>query len=452
MLPEGFLVRMRELLGDEYDEFISALSREAVRGMRVNLIKANTEEFIRDCPFELRKIPYCENGFILESDGTVGKSAEHHAGMIYMQDPGAMATLSALDIDPEWSVADLCAAPGGKSSQIAERLRGGFLLSNEYVPKRAKILVQNLERLGARRAVVTSLDTGRLCEFYRHAFDLVVADAPCSGEGMFRKSDTAIEDWSEENIKASAKRQGEILENAAVMVKSGGYLIYSTCTYAPEENELTVAAFLRTHPDFRLIPVRAELERATRPAIATLAPDIENMCYARRCYPHITEGEGQFVALMQRDNDGIEPKLNFKDSAKAPTREEVAAVQAFFKENLVDMPEAEIKKVGMSLCLIPHGCPVLPHSVFMSGVLIGEVRGKLLFPSHQLFSAYGELFLHRVELTQESAERYLYGEEIDAPEGIGGWCALFYRGAALGGGKASGGKIKNHYPKGLRNK
>lgn len=452
MLPEGFLVRMRKLLGGEYDEFISALSREAVRGMRVNLIKANTEEFLKDCPFELGKIPYCENGFILESDEAVGKSAEHHAGMIYMQDPGAMATLSALDIDPEWSVADLCAAPGGKSSQIAERLRGGFLLSNEYVPKRAKILVQNLERLGARRAVVTSLDTGRLCEFYRHAFDLVVADAPCSGEGMFRKSDAAIEDWSEENIKASAKRQGEILENAAVMVKSGGYLIYSTCTYAPEENELTVAAFLRAHPEFRLVPVKDELEGATRPAIATLAPDIENMCYARRCYPHITEGEGQFVALMQRDNDGIEPKLDFKDSAKAPTREEVAAVQAFFKENLVDMPEAEIKKVGMSLCLIPHGCAVLPHSVFMSGVLIGEVRGKLLFPSHQLFSAYGELFLHRVELTRESAERYLYGEEIDAPEGIGGWCALFYRGAALGGGKASFGKIKNHYPKGLRNK
>ena len=452
MLPCGFLNRMQQLLGDGYADFYHALSCKAVRGMRVNLIKAEPESFFEDFPYQTRKISYLDNGFILESDEPLGKTPYHHAGMIYMQDPGAMATLSAIDISPDWQAADLCASPGGKSSQIAERLKDGFLLSNEYVPKRAKILVQNLERLGARRAVVTSLDTEKLAELYFHAFDLVVADAPCSGEGMFRKSDEAIEDWSEENVSKCHKRQAEIIENAGRMVKGGGYLLYSTCTYAPEENELVVAEFLRRNPEFSLVPVKAELERATAPAISSTAPDIENMHYARRCYPHITEGEGHFIALMQRTVDNTEPRYNFKDSSQPLSREEREAVRAFFDDNFTSTPMADIKKVGGNICLLPRGLSVPPFSVFMSGVLVGEVRGKLLFPSHQLFSAYGELFKRRIELSGSEAEKYLAGEELDAPEGVSGYLALFYNGAALGGGKASGGRIKNHYPKGLRNK
>ena len=239
MIPEGFKKKIKDVLGDEYPAFIEALeTKDAVRGMRANLIKTTPEKIAADGEFALERLGYVENGFILREQRAMGASPYHHAGMVYMQDPGAMASAAALDVMPDWWVADLCAAPGGKSSQIAERLgEDGFLLSNEYVPKRAKIIVGNFERLGVKNAIVTSLDTAKLRDMYEGVFDLVVVDAPCSGEGMFRKSEDAVNDWSEENVLICAKRQKEILTNAHGMVKPGGYLLYSTCTYSPDENE-----------------------------------------------------------------------------------------------------------------------------------------------------------------------------------------------------------------------
>lgn len=455
MIPEGFKEKIKDVLGDEFPSFIEALeAKDAVRGMRANLIKTTPEKISQDGEFSLEPLDYVENGFILREERAMGASPYHHAGMVYMQDPGAMASAAAVDVKPDWWVADLCAAPGGKSSQIAERLgEDGFLLSNEYVPKRAKIIVGNFERLGVKNAIVTSLDTARLKQMYEGVFDLVVVDAPCSGEGMFRKSEDAVNDWSEENVRISAERQREILANAQGLVKPGGYLLYSTCTYSPEENEESLADFLAKNPDFALVKVKDELIERTRPAIRRYAKSVENIEYARRFYPHVSDGEGQFLALMQRDkNTNIKQRILYKDEAKPLSKQESAIVSAFFKEALREAPEGRVVKVGENISVISHDCPIPRGSVFMSGVLLGEIKGTTLVPHHQFFSAYGDLFKNKVELTRidERTEKYLAGEEIDADANLKGWCAVFFEGAPLGGGKASGGKIKNHYPKGLR--
>ncbi len=452
MLPEKFKERMERMLGDEYPAFIEALDESAVRGVRANRLKISAEELTSKSSLVLEKLAYAEDGFILrDTDVSVGACPEHHAGMIYMQDPGAMATVNAVRLPRGAWVLDSCSAPGGKTTQLAAMVgHEGFVFANEYVPKRAKIVVSNLERLGVRSAIVTSMDTARFPEMFRAAFDLVLCDAPCSGEGMFRKSDDALEMWSEENVAMCAERQKEILDNCAPVVKSGGYLLYSTCTYSQEENEDVVRAFLMRHSDFTLVPVCEELISVTRDGIG------EDMRLARRFYPHVSEGEGQFLALMKRDeNIDISSSILYKSCEKTLTKQEYAIVDKFFADCFNTRPLGRLVKHGSSVVLIPHECPIPEHSVFMSGVTVGEIKGTLLFPHHQLFSAYGCDMKRRERLTagDERVEKYLRGEEIDTHEVTdGGWCAVLYEGAALGGGKASGGRIKNHYPKGLRNK
>ena len=456
MLDEKFKARMKSILGDEYEEFIYALeNKEAVRGIRVNTLKSDPDFFKKSECFSLTPLTYFSDGFMLnESDG-IGNTPEHHAGMIYVQDPGAMATATALDIKEGWSVLDTCSAPGGKSGQAAAKIKdSGFLFSNEFVPKRAKTVVSNFERLGIKNAIVTSLDTAELPKLFKDFFDLVIADVPCSGEGMFRKSDNAVEDWSEENVLASAKRQTEIIRNAAPLVASGGYLLYSTCTYSLEENEMVIDAFLNDFPDFRLVPVKDELIRVTSDGVTFDCATSEDLHLCRRFYPHRSEGEGQFIALMQRSGDK-ERRVLYKDSSRPLSREESAAVKKFFESALTREPDGRILKVGENIVLVSHGYPIPPKSVFSAGVLIGTVEKGMLFPSHQFFSAYGDLFKRQEKLTREDArtKKYLHGEEIDARDFDGdGWCAVLYEGCALGGGKASHGKIKNHYPKGLRTK
>ncbi len=454
MLPEVFMQRMRSILGDEYPAFINALSKPAVRGARANLVKASAETVKSLLSEHLTPLEYNDNGFILSDTVKIGHTPEHHAGMIYVQDPGAMTTLSAVDLRGDELVLDACAAPGGKSGQIAERLTdGGSLLSNEYVPKRAKIIVGNFERLGIKNAMVTSLDTAELGKMYDGVFDLVVVDAPCSGEGMFRKSDEALSEWSEENVISCAKRQTEILNNIATTVKGGGRLIYSTCTYSPEENEYVVDAFLRAHPDFHLTRVKESVEKRTSSGIRFDGITAENIEYCRRVYPHVLDGEGQFIALFERDNNDKMPTILYKDATLPLSKKEFSEVQQFFKTVFTEAPTGRLVKYGENIVLISHGLPVPTRSVFMAGVLVGELSGNVFKPSHQLFSVYGHLFKNRLELTQKDArvEDYLLGREIDAPE-LSGFCAVIYEGATLGGGKASGGRLKNHYPKGLRNK
>lgn len=453
MLPEKFKQRMKALLGDEYDDFERALTDEkAKKGLRINTLKCSDGEFLEYSKLPLAPLPYVEHGYALTDEVIgIGNTPEHASGQFYIQDPGAMASAAVLDVKPGMLIADLCAAPGGKSTQVAASLMGeGVILSNEYVPKRAKILVGNFERMGIRNGIVTSLDTKEFTKLYENIFDIVIVDAPCSGEGMFRKDVPAIEEWSEENVLTCQKRQAEILENAAKILKVGGKLLYSTCTYSLEENEMTVDNFLKNHDDFSLCIVKDEIKKTTSDGIVFDGAICEDLDKCRRFYPHKADGEGQFIALMQK-NIGGRGEFLYKDSAKVPTRDEISTIESFFASTLCEKPLGKIKKYGENLVIVSHDMPLPPRSVFSAGVLIGEIRGKNLFPSHQFFSAYGDLFKIKINLSEDEAKRYLAGEEIDAKdEKVSGYCVLFCKSAAIGGGKISAGKIKNHYPKGLR--
>ena len=448
MIPERFLERMKGMLGEDFAAFERALGEPSVRAVRVNTVKLTVGDFLEKTELDLSPIPYAEDGFIPSNTEGIGKTAEHHAGMFYVQDPGAMATVKALDIQRGWRVLDSCAAPGGKASQLAAAIgEDGFLLANEYVPKRAKIIVGNFERLGIKNAAVTSLDTATIGEIYPGYFDLVLCDAPCSGEGMFRKYEEAVSEWSEDNVRLCADRQRQILDNLSGTVRSGGYLLYSTCTYSKEENEDTVAYFLERHPEFSLCPVNEKIQAAT-------APGLCGMTEARRFYPHLSKGEGQFIALLKKDENAanLTTKAD-KNPLKPAKTADIAVFDKFAADNLSVKPKGKILSVGEYLVLVGHSERLPSFATFMSGVILGEVKKGNFFPHHQFFSAYGDIFLRKVNLTRGNArvEGYLRGEEIDASEVQNGWCAVTYEGVALGGGKISGGRVKNHYPKGLRN-
>ena len=247
-LPLKYKERMKALLGAEFENYEKALSEEPVRAFRVNTDKISLEDFQKINIFSSEKIPYVENGFYLNFD-KIGNHPYHHAGMIYVQEPGAMAPAECVEIEPDWKILDMCAAPGGKSSQLRNKLdENGVLVSNEIIPSRCKILTGNIERLGLRNTVTTCMDTKKLARTFPQSFDLIMVDAPCSGEGMFRKEEIAIDEWSEENVKMCAERQREILENACLCLKDGGYIVYATCTFSLEENEMTVDSFLHSHP------------------------------------------------------------------------------------------------------------------------------------------------------------------------------------------------------------
>ncbi len=448
MLPERFLSRMKTILGEDFPAFERALGEENVRAVRVNTTKISVEDFLERTTLSLSPIPYAKDGFIPECCEGIGRTAEHHAGMFYVQDPGAMATVKALDIKEGWRVLDACAAPGGKASQLASAVgENGVLLANEYLPKRAKIIVSNFERLGIKNAVVTSLDTARLSEMFSSYFDLVLCDAPCSGEGMFRKYDEAVSEWSEDNVRLCAERQQVILENLSGLVRGGGYLLYSTCTYSVEENEGVVADFLKNHSEFSLCTVDEKMRSAT-------ADGLDGMTEARRFYPHLTKGEGQFIALMKKDeNSGNLPTILYKENVKSPSKDEIAATKKFISDSISGEISGRFIKWGEYIALIPHDLPLPPYSVFMPGVVLGEVKKGNFFPHHQFFSAYGSRFkrIEPLSAADPRVEKYLHGEEIEATITDNGWCCVTYEGVALGGGKISGGRIKNHYPKELRN-
>lgn len=449
MLPEQFKERMRLILGDEYDAFITALESERTSALRLNPLKASEDMLSTLAPFAPQKIPHIDYGFRYTGTG-IGNTPAHHAGAIYVQDAGAMCAVEALTLFPGARVLDVCASPGGKSTQAAAKIgEEGFLVANEYVASRAKILVENFERLGLPSAMVLNLDTKELREMFDGYFDAVICDAPCSGEGMFRKTDEAAAHWSEENIRMCAERQLGILLNIKDTVRVGGELLYSTCTYAPEENEEVVRAFLRACPEFVLSPVPEKIEEETAPALSI--EGVENITYARRFYPHRSEGEGQFIALFKRISGDNLQTILYKDASKPLAKEQQRIIDDFLQDVLINPEIVHPRELSGRLLHIGGDMPIPQKKVFMGGVLLGEVRGKNFFPSHQFFSVFGKQFKRQVLLRagDERVGAYLHGEEISADVG-NGWCAVLYEGAVLGGGKASSGRVKNHYPKGLR--
>lgn len=270
---------------------------------------------------------------------------------------------------------------------------------------------------------------------------------------MFRKYDEALTEWSEDNVRECAIRQGGILSNLAPVVRPGGYLLYSTCTYSLEENELTVAKFLDTYPDFHIVECSEKIRTVTADGIVPSGVNHPELKLTRRFYPHLNAGEGQYIALLKKDDNSADlPTILYKDAAKPLTKEEIALTQAFLSNAFIDFPNTRLIRQGDYVVSVAHDCPIPSHSVFMPGVILGEIKGKLFIPHHQLFSAYGTQMRECENLTRgdERCDKYLRGEEIEAKEAKSGYCCVCYEGVPLGGGKTSGGRIKNHYPKGLR--
>ncbi len=446
-LPTEFIKRMKAMLGDGYGDYEKAINEPPVKAFRVNTDKISVSDFEKINPFGNKKISYVQNGYYLDYE-KAGNHPFHHAGMIYVQEPAAMAPAECIDIAPDSKILDMCAAPGGKSTQLKNKLGdGGVLVANEIIPSRCKILTGNIERLGLKNCVTTCMETARLAEIFSNTFDIVMVDAPCSGEGMFRKEQAAIDEWSIENVKKCAARQKNILENAVKCIKSGGTIIYSTCTFSLEENEMTVDAFLKSHPDFEIIPVKQEVRNATCDGIKFDGCACENIHFARRFYPHKNAGEGQFMAVLHHKGE----KMSELCIRKNQSQKTNSVLLEFLDDTLESYNQDDIVFYGDTPVFYSGDIEIQKGTAFMCGVTIGEIKKNYVLPHHQFFSAFGAQFKRKIDLDPNGEDiiKYLHGKEIKT-DCVNGWAAVTVCGVALGGAKVSGGVAKNHYPKGLR--
>ncbi len=447
-LPEKFKERMKALLGDEYDDFLASYDLPPVRAFRVNTEKISLEDFEKINIFCSEKIPYVKNGYYFNFD-KIGNHPFHHAGMIYVQEPAAMSPAECVDINGDWCVLDMCAAPGGKSTQLKNKLsENAVLVSNEIIPSRCKILTGNFERLGLKNTVTTCLDTAKLAKNFPKTFDFIMVDAPCSGEGMFRKDDIAITEWSEENVRKCAQRQREILENAVLCLKDGGYIVYATCTFSLEENEMVIDSFLSEHSEFELIEVKRQVQEATSPGIFFDGCKTENIHFTRRFYPHKSRGEGQFMAVLKNKSEPTAQKNTEK--AKPCTDK---TVLDFLGSVLEDYDRDCVQLSGDKAFYFTPNFPIKTGVAFSCGITIGEIKKNYILPHHQFFMGMGKHFKRKIDLTPDSEElkKYLHGEEIPC-DCDNGWAVVTVNGCSVGGVKVVSGRGKNHYPKGLRSK
>ncbi len=448
-LPIEFENRMKKLLGDEFSDFLESYDEKPVRAFRVNTDKISLVDFEKLNIFSKEKIPYVDNGFYFDYDG-IGNHPYHHAGMFYIQEPAAMVPVESIEIQPDWKVLDLCAAPGGKSSQIKNKLgENGVLVANEIIPSRCKILTGNMERMGFKNVVTTCMHPKKLSKEFPVTFDMIMVDAPCSGEGMFRKEDVAIDEWTPENVKMCAERQAEILDCAVKMLKPNGYIVYSTCTFSLEENEMTVDSFLQRHPEFEICPVTEKVNKSTADGIKFDGCKCNNIHYTRRCYSHKTKGEGQFVAVL---HSTLENK-SIKHSIPQKQEKMDKVITDFLQDTLKSYDKAHVQIYNGNPVYFTPDFYVRKGVAFSCGVTIGEARKNYLQPHHQFFMAMGNDFKHKINLTSDSDElkKYLHGEEF-ITDCENGWAVVLVDGCTVGGVKVSGGRAKNHYPKGLRTK
>ena len=429
MLPQDFLIRMEKQLGADYPAFLASLERPRAVALRFNPLKGQRPVL----PFVGLPVDWEPEGFYYDPEARPGLHPYHEAGVYYLQEASAMSAVALLDPQPGEKICDLCAAPGGKTTQIAGRLTGeGFLLCNEINPKRAKILSRNIERMGVANALVTNEHPQRLADKFAGYFDRVLIDAPCSGEGMFRKEEAAVADWSQETVEMCARRQAEILHSGAMLVRPGGRLVYSTCTFAPEENELTIAAFLENHPEFTLEPAQAPW----------FTPAGSGQF---RLWPHKLLGEGHFAAVLRKNEQQEEETVDVPRGEKLPRPWEM-----FAKELGIRLPAGKGIQFGQSLYWAPEDMPDLRGiKVLRPGLELGELKKDRFEPAHAL-----ALWLHQADNMQDYSAQsdqianYLHGDVI--PSERKGWCLVTVDGYSLGWGKGDGKVLKNHYPKGLR--
>ena len=428
MLPEAFLKRMESQLGHEYGAYLASLERPRAVALRFNPLKGDRP----DLPFVGEEVPWEPQGYYYDPGSRPGLHVYHEAGVYYLQEASAMAPVALLSPQPGENVLDLCAAPGGKSTQIAGRMEGtGFLLCNEYSPKRAKILSRNIERMSISNALVTNETPENLASRFPGFFDRVLVDAPCSGEGMFRKEEAAVADWSQDTVEMCARRQAQILDCAAQLVRPGGRLVYSTCTFAPEEDEDTVAAFLKRHPEFAAETVDGPW----------FTPG-ENGSF--RMWPHKLLGEGHFAAVLKKTSGETE-EIPLEKGEALPK-----AWVDFAKELGIALPPGKAVLFGQSLFWAPANMPSLRRlKVLRPGLELGTVKKDRFEPAHAL-----ALWLRTCKSEEsyppESPEMaaYLHGDVV--PSQKKGWCLVKAGSYSIGWGKGDGRCLKNHYPKGLR--
>ncbi len=478
MLPEKFLDRMREMLDREYEPFLRSLGEDRQQALRINPLKRTDQadqkgraEGLLAGSFDMTKVSWEQNGYYYAGADQPGRHPYHEAGLYYIQEPSAMAVAPLMEAKPGEKVLDLCAAPGGKSTQLAGYLQGeGLIVSNEIHPGRARILSENIERMGVRNVCVTNEAPARLAEVFAEYFDRILVDAPCSGEGMFRKNETACAEWSPENVELCAARQDEILDCAARMLRPGGRLVYSTCTFAPQENEGSVSRFLQRHAEFCLLPI--DKERMGIPAeVCDGRPEWGNGDAALRgtlrLWPHVIWGEGHFAAVLQKDGSlpggyetaaagGLERGISEDSRELDPWRE-------FWRENgqrATDCSEKEsfpfrgiFLRFGDNLYLAPEGMPALKGlKVLRPGLHLGAFKKNRFEPSHALALALSPADLRYVcglSAGEEAVSTYLNGQTFPRM-GEKGWYLITVDGYGIGWGKLAGGVMKNHYPRGLR--
>ncbi|CEP82001.1 RsmF rRNA methyltransferase first C-terminal domain-containing protein [Paraclostridium sordellii] len=426
-LPQKFLDDMKEILKDEYEDFIKSYEEPKTTGLRVNTLKISKEDLINLNLFKLNQIPWAEEGLYYdEKIDRPGKNPLHEAGAYYLQEPSAMSVVPRADIKENDKVLDMCAAPGGKSTYILSKLNDtGLLVSNEINPIRIKALGENLERFGAKNCIITNTDSNNLRKVFNGYFDKVIIDAPCSGQGMFRKDEVAIKDWSYEKVLECQSIQREIIRDGYDMLKNEGILVYSTCTFAKEENENIINEFIEKNENAKLIEMH-------------------------RVWPHKVKGEGHFVAKIQKleDEDCKTKELKAKRLDK-----EIKDYKDFEKKFLNINIGNKFDLRGENLYLLPEESPdVKKLKVLRYGLHLGVLKKNRFEPSHAL-SHYLKLedakYVENLKLEEEHILNYLRGNTINTGQSRG-WVLVAIEGIPIGWGKESNGVLKNHYPKGLR--
>jgi NOL1/NOP2/sun family putative RNA methylase len=446
---------MARLLGDEYQPFLSSYDEPARQGLRVNTLKLDADRWLSISPFSLRELPWPDHAWLVSDEVRPGKHPYHAAGLYYLQDPSAMAPALLLDPQPGDRVLDLAAAPGGKATHIASMLSGrGILVANEIHPTRALALAENLERWGAQNAVITVESPERLADRWPEFFDRVLLDAPCSGEGMFRKGDTARSEWSPALVHGCAVRQSAILEQAAQLLRPGGRLVYSTCTFAPEEDEAVVGRFLSAHPEFEILePLGLSLAAPGRPEWVQPEDRHDEVRRSVRIWPHLSPGDGHFAAVLRKMDSAAQRRASSPRRVTA-ARDAIALFDTFARDNLTaEFDRAAMATVGSRLYRIPEGAPDLAGLRFLHpGWWLGTIRTNWFEPSHALalgIRADDAAEVQPFHVESPAVESYLRGETLSSP-GRDGWVLVTISGFPIGWGKRVADQLKSHYPRGLR--
>ncbi len=471
MLPEKFLERMEKMLGEEYPVFLESFDGENHRALRINKRKNVAGGFVQNGSFGMRPVPWVENGYYYANEAQPGKHPYHEAGVYYIQEPSAMSVVPFLEAKPGERILDLCAAPGGKSTQIADEMAGeGILICNEIHPQRAKILAENIERMGVCNGIVTNETPAHLAEMFPGYFDKILVDAPCSGEGMFRKNVEAVTEWSEDNVKLCAARQDEVLACAEKMLRPGGRIVYSTCTFAPAENEGSISRFLKGNPDFTIAAVKKP-QGFTGGVAAWVEEPADGLEHTMRLMPHKVEGEGHFLAVLERKGEApVYARAGKNGLEKSLAAKDYASYAEFAKESLTGFDiDGIYLTFGEQLYIGPKDMPSLKGlKVLRPGLHLGTLKKNRFEPSHALALALAkEQAAQYVDLTAGSRQiqQYLSGQTLilgdegltvrngkngEIIENAKGWCLICVDGYSLGWAKLAGSVLKNHYPKGLR--